>query len=335
MHAPDTSMSNEPSNVPSNVPSNEPSNESNNRYVSSRGILKSCDYVSLTPISSIRRLINYPDLSILANHPCPVIYVCGSAIPHFATTLINMFSGPFVLVTGDCDETVHQDIFKSHTDFESFISNPRLVRWYSQNAITQHQKLTQIPIGLDYHTMVTRPLWGNSTISTDQQELELVRIVERSPPRRNRFIKCYANFQFTTNTKYGYDRLDALNRIPGPAVYYEKNPVDRRDTWINQSAYAFVISPHGGGYDCHRTWEALVLGCIPVVKASGLDPLYADLPVLIVYDWADVTPELLQKTILRFSDMQFNFNKLSLSYWIDTIRSNRPPSTALHHRHST
>jgi hypothetical protein len=33
--------------------------------------------------------------------------------------------------------------------------------------------------------------------------------------------------------------------------------------------YAFVASPYGGGPDCHRTWEALILGCIPIVKSSG------------------------------------------------------------------
>ena len=40
-------------------------NESNNEFVSSRGILKSCDYFSTTPHSSIRQLINYPHYNIL------------------------------------------------------------------------------------------------------------------------------------------------------------------------------------------------------------------------------------------------------------------------------
>ena len=36
--------------------------ENNNIYVSSRGLLKSCDYFSFTPHSSIRQLYKYPQL---------------------------------------------------------------------------------------------------------------------------------------------------------------------------------------------------------------------------------------------------------------------------------
>ena len=95
------------------------------------------------------------------------------------------------------------------------------------------------------------------------------------------------------NTKYGYDRVDAYNQVPKELVYYEKNHIKRLNTWENQSKYAFVLSPHGNGLDCHRTWEALCLGCIPIVKTSAIDYLYEDLPVLIVKEWFDITKEIL------------------------------------------
>ena len=41
--------------------------ENNNIYVSSRGLLKSCDYFSLRPHSSIRQLYNYPNFNKLKN----------------------------------------------------------------------------------------------------------------------------------------------------------------------------------------------------------------------------------------------------------------------------
>ena len=85
------------------------------------------------------------------------------------------------------------------------------------------------------------------------------------------------------------------------------------------SKYAFVLSPLGNGLDCHRTWEALVLGAIPIVKSGPLDPLYSDLPVLIVQEWSDVTPELLQATIENFKQRDFNYAKLDLNYWAAKI----------------
>ena len=45
------------------------------------------------------------------------------------------------------------------------------------------------------------------------------------------------------------------------------------------------MSPQGNGLDCHRTWEALILKTIPIVRTSSLDPLYEGLPVVVVHEW--------------------------------------------------
>ena len=84
---------------------------------------------------------------------------------------------------------------------------------------------------------------------------------------------------------------------------------------MNQSKYTFVISPHGNGLDCHRTWEALCLGCIPIMKHSSISYLFEDLPVLIVESWEDISENLLYSTIEDFKTKDFNFEKLTLSYW--------------------
>jgi hypothetical protein len=77
--------------------------------------------------------------------------------------------------------------------------------------------------------------------------------------------------------------------------------------------YKYIISPLGNGLDCHRTWEAIILGCIPIVKKSGLDPMYEGLPVLIVNDWSDITQNILD----NYKPDYTNINKISLDYWIE------------------
>ena len=62
-----------------------------------------------------------------------------------------------------------------------------------------------------------------------------------------------------------------------------------------------------------------MLGCIPIVKKSGLDPLYDGLPVLIVNEWSDVSVDLLTKTVDAFENQEFNLNKLTLQYWIGNL----------------
>ncbi len=44
----------------------------------------------------------------------------------------------------------------------------------------------------------------------------------------------------------------------------------------------FVLSPPGFGEDCYRTWEAVLLGAVPIVRRSPLQQLYDGAPVVVV-----------------------------------------------------
>ena len=88
------------------------------------------------------------------------------------------------------------------------------------------------------------------------------------------------------------------------------------------SNIAFVASPLGNGLDCHRTWEAFALGCIPIVKISIMDTsLFDELPILIVKEWSNINEQLLKDTINSFKNRTFNMDKLKLQYWKDKILS--------------
>jgi hypothetical protein len=285
-------------------------------YVCSRGLLKSCDVKSETPVSSIRQIFNY-DWSNLYNG-C-TIYICSSAIPHFKQ-MIDHIPYKFILVSGDCDECCPMELFSTELDFETFIKNDNIIHWFSQNLIIKHPKMTQIPIGLDYHTMTNSNVWGEQ-ISSLEQEKQLLKLRNKSKPFYQREPKIYSNFHFFTHSKFGKDRVDAIANIPKDVIYYEPEHVDRIVSWQHQTKYAFVASPHGNGLDCHRTWEALCLNCIVIVKTSPLDDLYKDLPVLIVPEWSSLTESLLLETIDNFKNVEFSYEKLTLSYWMNLIRT--------------
>jgi len=70
--------------------------------------------------------------------------------------------------------------------------------------------------------------------------------------------------------------------------------------------------------------ELLALGCIPIVKTFGSNKMFEDLPVLIINDLDDITQQLLEDTLEKFKNMKFNYNKLSLKYWVDQFSS--PPT---------
>jgi len=93
----------------------------------------------------------------------------------------------------------------------------------------------------------------------------------------------------------------------------------RTQNWNNITQNTFVLSPFGMGMDCHRTWEALCLGAIPIVKAPNFQKMFEDLPVLIVNEWSEITRELLDKTIEEFKTREFKYEKLTLQYWVKII----------------
>tara|TARA_Y100000389_G_C17442184_1_gene509286 strand:+ start:336 stop:2036 length:1701 start_codon:yes stop_codon:yes gene_type:complete len=273
-------------------------------------------------MSSIKQCINL-HLHSKYNKIIKTIYINSSALPHFAAKVLPNIQEKIILVTGDCDETIPNDLHK-FLDFNKFINDDRIIKWFCQNWIGDHEKVEIMPIGLDYHTLANHNnhSWGPKTLPI-QQEMIIKNIKNKSTPFTERIIKCYSNFHFFTTTRYGDDRKCAIKQIPDELVYYEPEKIQRINTWDNQSKYAFVVSPHGNGYDCHRTWEALALGCIPIMKKSNISNLFDKLPVLIINDWSDITKELLDETIVKFKDEQFHFEKLKLSYWIERIEEYR------------
>jgi hypothetical protein len=282
------------------------------KLVSSRGILHKCSIKSPAPVSSIQKLIGY-NFSLITEKS--IVYICTSAINEFIKILPTI-KNKFILVTGDADED--PNIYDT-----SFIDNPLIIHWFAQNSTKIHQKITIIPIGLDYHTLANcqkNHSWGPQMSCLMQEEL-LLNIKSNSKPFFERLILGYANFQFSLNGRYCYDRVDAIKNINKNLIYYEQNKLNREESWKKQSEYAFVVSPHGNGLDCHRTWEALCLGCIPIVKTSGIDRLFNNLPVLIVKDWKDLTPELLNKTVEEFKSKPFQIEKLTLEYWINLMNN--------------
>lgn len=293
--------------------------------VSTKGILKSTDFHASGLDSSPHNLV-HRNFSSLKDGV--TIYVHGSAIHQFYQTLAKI-KVKFVLVSGDCDNTMPYDVLRAD-EFEKFITNPNMLHWFTQNTNISHPKMTIIPIGLNYHTLVNGHWsWGSAKQPLEQERL-LMQVATNALPLQHRALRCYVNFKASPNMKKRFisDRTDALAQIPSSLTYAEEISVNRMKSWTTQSFYSFVISPHGNGYDCHRTWEALVLGSIPIVKTSPIDALYDGLPVLIVKQWSDVTAELLRATRERLAPM-FEAGhvppRLTLKYWMDLINSKRVP----------
>jgi len=268
--------------------------------IASRSFLFMCDHHIDNPESESTRLpITTPQKN------GETVYIHPRALKNFLINYLPLIKFKFILVSGDSDITVPQDI---REESQQILEHPLLIRWYSQNCTEPQEKLFQLPIGLDFHTLARGPhSWGpQQSLESQTNDIYMLRnlnIVKQS--------RCYANFHFLMNTRYSGDRRLAIQQIPKNLVFYQPRKTTRINCWKNMINYKFVISPHGNGLDCHRTWEAIFLGCIPIVRTSPLDSLFKGLPILIVQNWSDITEHLLNTFQADYSQLQ----KLELSYW--------------------
>ena len=250
------------------------------------------------------------------------IYVCSDLLQFFVLHILPKITCLFVLVSGDSDLCVPRESL-TQPETLTLVNNPKLLKWFAQNTrLQQHPKIIQLPIGLDYHTISTNPqhLWkkeGEGHLPLQQEEI-LVNLRKQMKPFYERNPMIYLHFSM--NSDRFQQRKTSLHEIREDLIFRENGSLKRTDCWEQISQYAFVLSPFGVGMDCHRTWEALCLGAIPIVKAPDFTEMFEGLPVLIVKEWSDITRELLEKTMRDFKERNFQYEKLSLMHWVNRIR---------------
>jgi hypothetical protein len=212
----------------------------------------------------------------------------GGDVATFINHVLPLLTEPFELITTDGDNLVPSDIPQA----DKLLTSPLLTAWYTQNYDgTPHPKIYPVPIGLDMHSdQKERPgLW-----STDIEEnfLHMMAIREKGFSSMNRSKTFWVPPMANTDD----DRRQAI----AAAECLEHSSAERMPVnklWEEYTKYRFGFSPRGNGLDCHRTWEMLFFGMVPIVRTSSLDALYTGLPVLIVKNWTDICQDgFLEKT---------------------------------------
>jgi len=131
--------------------------ENNCEYICSVGFRKSCDMYSILDVNNV---YDYKFENLKDNN---ILYIKTDAIYHFSK-IIHTINCKFILVSGCSDYTIPNDIFQNIDEFLSFIENNKIIKWYVQNCVYKHEKIINLPIGLDYHTLNSNSFhwWGNN-----------------------------------------------------------------------------------------------------------------------------------------------------------------------------
>ena len=227
----------------------------------------------------------------LVVHNEPLIFITKiEYLNDFYDKVVLLLNTKFVLIThyGDLEAGKHNKI----------LNHPLLIKWYGQNMGIISDKTEAIPIGLE------NKCWGRINI-------EIIKC--HSKNSKNKLL--YINFSLNT----GLTRTKIMN------ILLQKGFIQNKNLPWNQymedlSNYKFCISPKGNGVDCHRTWECLYLGVIPIIEKSVHMSSFNDLPILFVDDYDIISTEYLERVYKDFKLKKFNLNKINLSYWNTKIK---------------
>jgi hypothetical protein len=290
--------------------------ENINYFISSRGIIRSTTNHNSQPCSSSIDI----DTDLISKNDCiNSVYVCTDALENFSDNFLKNIKKKFNLISGDSDICV-DDEFICKKAITEILRNPHLNAWYAQNLNVKNSKISQLPIGMDYHTMWEVPgLWGLTKQSSIAQERALIDVLASAPATFNRFSTAYCNWHFAIERG---DRKDCFDKIQKEFCFFESSHLPRMSTWRRQANCIFVISPQGAGMDCHRTWEAMLLGSIPIIKRSTFTEIFSDLPVIILDDWSECYRENIENIAAQMGSKKFNYSKLFLNYWASIINGN-------------
>jgi hypothetical protein len=215
-------------------------------------------------------------------------------LDRFAREALPTIRAPFALVTTDGDLSGPSELPRDTVD--RILGSPHLVAWATQNRVGgEDPRIRPFPIGLDLHSR--RPFSSPANLLILLDRLAQQRV---APDRQALQVFCDLGLNLQSD-----ERREAVRVLAGcPHVAMQRKRVSQAAIWRRYADSPFVVSATGNGLDCHRTWEALMLGSIVITRTSPLDPLFDGLPVAIVQDWAEVRdPENLARWVRRYAPL--------------------------------
>ena len=225
-------------------------------------------------------------------------YVCltgyDNVLHYFFNKVIHKYSNKVIVIIIEVDVVPLK---------KEWLDHDNIGYCYTWNKPFHHSKLHALPIGLNYN----RQYDSIQTWMSNQKNIK-----KNKKKKYHKQLLCM-NYTPQTNSsrillmnkaKTDWKQFcNIINFIPNLKSYYIKSEVEGQlavhvtnpkcyDEW---KQYKFVLSPQGTGLDTHRTWEAIIVGCIPIVLSSNLDELYKDLPIIVIESWDKLNKSFLEK----------------------------------------
>jgi hypothetical protein len=224
-----------------------------------------------------------------------IIFIKRDFVEYFINKFYNYLQNDVTLIS-HCS-----DIPVINTEI---LDLPKIKKWYAMNTMIKHPKLITIPIGLTTH-------------EKKHGDIKLFKSIIDKNNRKKNLI--YINFNIDTNRNIRFPIME-LMKLKGFKTIEGNKPLNQKEYWNELSSYKFCISPPGNGVDCHRIWECLYFGTIPIVmKNKALEQFY-HLKILFIDDWNVITKQFLEEKYIEFENKEFDNSMCYYNYWKNEIK---------------
>lgn len=224
------------------------------------------------------------------------VFVNADQLGEFFQKYHPLIHAKYILVTHNSDQPIPGP-------YRIYLEDEKIIVWFGQNVEKTHPKLHALPIGLENRQ------WKPQNVET------IAQVREAHLPKIHLL---YCNF---STTSYPLERPMVYALLAHAPFTFEQPRKDFIRYLEDIASSKFVLSPRGNGLDTHRLWEALYVGSYPIVKTSGLDDLYANLPIVIVSNWNEVTENFLNQKYEEFQGKTFQMKKLYTNFWFHWINT--------------
>jgi len=225
-----------------------------------------------------------------------IVFVKADLLEKFFTTEHPKIPHPYILISHNSDKNIDSYFFK--------YIDTKILHWFAQNNITQHPKITPIPLGIE-----NAHFCDHGDVSYFNHDMH-----------DKKYIVLFG-FNIYTNPRARIPARDALRK--NHTAEEIKNRISTLKYFKRLSRFAFVASPEGNGFDCIRTWEAMYHNTIPIVLESYHSTFFKNigLPIMTIPTWDSLNLMTRDDYKLKYDSMigSFTCRALWMDYWINEI----------------
>lgn len=257
---------------------------------------------------------------------CDLIYIQSKGLPDESGDIIIIFvemgdihsffekasesKSRFIVISHNGDGRVI-DPEKRKIDISPARRVSNVIAWFSTNLCSPRYALFSIPLGLE-----------NSKWFPREKKIEKIDLFQKRERKSQALL--YLNFNKYNNLPQREGLYEKYSNASWVTVFDGKNGQDYENYLDAMISHDFVLSPEGNGPDTHRTWEALYLGTIPILKKHILHQGWKnELPIVWVNEWSEITESFLIEQKNRISSERYRWDALRVSYWKERIYSIR------------